>query len=68
MSKRMYAIASALFAFSTVFAASPVYTDPAGTVVNPTGLVVTDEKGQTYNIDSLLDMGKVLVIHPTYSG
>ncbi len=68
MSKRVNAITSAFFVFSAAFTASAAFTDSAGTVVNPTGLVVTDEKGQQYNIDNILNQNKVLVIHTTYSG
>ncbi len=66
MSKRL--LRTVLFGFFAATAVSAAFTDSAGTVPNPTGLVVTDEKSQQYNIDSILDLNKVLVIHTTYSG
>ena len=68
MSKNVILATAALVGFLAIGTASAAYTDSVGAVVNPTGLVVADEKGKQYNIDSILDMNKVLVIHTTYHG
>ena len=59
---------SVLLFFLAVGTASAAYSDSAGAVVNPTNLVVADEKGQQYDIDNILNQNKVLVIHTTYHG
>ena len=37
-------------------------------IANPININATDWNGKKYNIDSLLNMGKVLVFHQTFSG
>lgn len=39
-----------------------------GTFPDNTGIVLTDTKGKTYDIDALIKAGKHIVIHQTFSG
>ncbi len=41
---------------------------PGDTIPHKTGIVVTDGLGKTYDIDSLLNLNKVLVFHQTWDG
>lgn len=40
----------------------------AGTFPKQTGIILTDLEGKTYDIDALLDSGKHIFVHQTYSG
>lgn len=39
-----------------------------GTIAKPVNITATDWNGVKYNIDSLLDAGKVFAIHQTFAG
>ena len=40
----------------------------SGTFSSNTGIVATDTKGKTYDIDALIASGKHIVVHQTFSG
>lgn len=42
--------------------------DTSGTFSANTGIIATDTKGKTYDIDALIASGKHIVVHQTFAG
>ncbi len=59
---------------TSIFTASPAISSslieemvPGDTIPHQTGMIVIDDAGKSWNIDSILDAGKVLAVHQTFS-
>ncbi len=65
MGKKMGMVA--MLGLSAAFAGN-VYAAAGDTIPKVTGLTVTDGTGKTYNIDSLLNLNKVIAFNQTFDG
>lgn len=50
-------------AVNQIFSQNNPQTRPSGTLSNPSNYVLIDLDGNSYNLDSLLDAGKHIVLH-----
>ena len=59
---------SSVFAGSSDASVADTVLPPGDTIPHTTGLIVTDNYGKAWNIDSLLSKNKVIVLSQTWSG
>ena len=57
----------AMLGLSAAFVGN-VFAAAGDTIPHNTGLVVKDADGKTYNLDSLLNLNKVIVVEQTFVG